>query len=77
MDDRSLSEDRLELVRVHVGDHPRIDRADPTLQLERAAESLLDGDLLIQAEADEEREGLADEQAYGCGCFWFRRKLSS
>ena len=40
------------------GDRPGVERADPLLQLERARERLLDGHLLVEREADEERERL-------------------
>ena len=55
----------LELRRIHCGDRPRVQRADPLLQLERSRERLLDGDLLVDREPDQKRERLGRDQSVG------------
>src|SRR5205085_6447199 len=60
VDGRLLAEDRLEIGLRNGGG---LERAEPLLQPERAEEGLLDGDLLVERESDEEREGIVREQA--------------
>ena len=38
-----------------------VEMSDPVLQLERATECLLDGDLLVESEADQQCERVRDE----------------
>ncbi len=54
-----LAEERLE---VGLRDLLRIERPEPLLQPQRAEERLLHGDLLVEREADEERERIVREQ---------------
>ena len=56
-----------ERLRVHGGDPRRIQVTDPALEFGRSAEGLLDGDLLVQLEADEQGERLADEESVRVG----------
>ena len=62
MDPRALAEHVLERLRIHRGDSARIERPDALLQLERACERGLHRDLLVEREADEERERLTGDQ---------------
>ena len=57
-----LAEERLE---VGLRDLARFERAEPLLQPQRAEERLLDGDLLVEREADEQRERILREQPVG------------
>ena len=57
-----LAEHALELGRVGRRDPPRVERAEPPLQLERPRERLLHRDLLVEREADQQRDGVAGEQ---------------
>ena len=63
MDRRLLLEGRLDLGRVGGGDRLRVERAEALLQPERACERLLHGHLLVECDADEQREGVGREQA--------------
>ena len=56
MDGGLLAEERLE---VGLRDGARLERAEPLLQPQRAEERLLDGDLLVEREADEQRERIS------------------
>src|SRR4029079_7949793 len=56
---------RVQALRVHRGDRRRIQPADPALQLERAGERLLERHLLVELEADQQRERLVDKEAVG------------
>ena len=67
MERRPLAEDRVEVGRVHRRDPRGIEVAEPALELGRAAERLLDGDLLVEREADEQGERIVGEQAVGVG----------
>ena len=58
MEGRRRPEDAVELRGLRRGDPRGIEVAEPALQLERAAERLLDGDLLVEREADEQGEGI-------------------
>lgn len=60
-----LAEGAIELPGVHAGDRRRVEGADAALKLEWAREGLLDGHLLIEDEADEERERLFGEEGVG------------
>ena len=62
VDGRALAEDRLEVDR---RERRGVERPDALLQHERADERLLDGDLLVEGEADQQRQRLADEQGVG------------
>jgi hypothetical protein len=62
VDGRPLAEDRVEPRRIHGGDRRRVEPAQAALEVERAAEGLLDGDLLVEDEADQEGKGLVDEE---------------
>ena len=42
-----------------------VERAEPALELERAGEGLLDGHLLVEDEADQERDRLLGEERVG------------
>ena len=55
----------LELGGVRRGDARGVQVTQPPAELERAAERLLDRDLLVEREPDEERERLLDQQAVG------------
>ncbi len=59
MQRRALAEDRGELLGIARRDARDVEVAEPRAQLERAGERLLDGDLLVEHEADEERERVA------------------
>ena len=48
--------------RLDGGELARVERAQAALDLERADERLLDGDLLVEAEADEQRQRVARHQ---------------
>ena len=65
MERRPLPECAVELAGVHARDRARVEIADPPLQLERPREGLLHGDLLVEDEADEERERLLGEERVG------------
>ena len=56
MDRRLLPEERLELGGVGRRDRLRVERAEAPLELERPCERSLHGDLLVEREADQERE---------------------
>ena len=60
-----LTEGRVELARIHRGDLRGIEVAEPAPELERAAERLLDGHLLIEREPDQQRERLVGEESVG------------
>ena len=60
MDRRLLAEERLE-VRV-VRDRLRVERAEPLLQAERPCERLLHRHLLVEREADEQRERILRDE---------------
>jgi hypothetical protein len=62
VDRRLLAERPLERLGIHRRDSSRVEGADPLLQLERACERGRNGHLLVEGEADEERERLAREQ---------------
>ena len=62
MDGRLLAEERLE---VGIGHGAGLERAEPLLQPERAEERLLHCHLLVEREADEERERILGEQRVG------------
>ena len=55
----------VEVTRLHRGDLRRIEVAEAALELGGTAERLLDGDLLVELEADEQRERLGHEQPIG------------
>jgi hypothetical protein len=59
---RLLAERALEAVGIHRGELAGVEGADAALELERAAERLLHGDLLVEREADQERHRVAAEQ---------------
>src|SRR5204863_9441771 len=59
---RLAAEDLFQLVGRQRRDRARVERAESPLQLERARERLLDGDLLVEREADEQRQRLLREQ---------------
>jgi hypothetical protein len=61
----TFAEGCVELAGVHTCDLGGVDRPDPALQLERPGERLLDGDLLIEDEADQEGDGLGSEERIG------------
>ena len=65
MDGRWRPEHALELGGVRPGDAGRVQVTQPAAELQRAAEGLLDRDLLVEREPDEERERLLDQQAVG------------
>jgi hypothetical protein len=52
-----------ELRRVGRGDPGSVEVAEPALQLEGPREGLLDGDLLVEAEADEQGQRVAGDEA--------------
>ena len=58
-------EHALELGWIRPGDAGRVKVTKPAAQLQRAAECLLDRDLLVEGEPDEERERLLDQEAVG------------
>jgi hypothetical protein len=58
-------EDPVEVHGRHRRDLRGVEVAEPLTQDVGARESLLDGDLLVEGEADEEGEGLVDEVAIG------------
>jgi hypothetical protein len=60
-----LAEDPLQLAGLHAGDPRRVEPAEPALQLERPGERLRDGDLLVEGEADQQRERVAGDQRVG------------
>ncbi len=60
MDRRLLAEERLE---VGGGDLLRLERAEPLLQAERPLERLLHRHLLVEREADEQRERVGRDAA--------------
>ena len=55
----------LELRGIHRRDPRRVQMADSPLQLERPRERLLDGDLLVEREANEERQRVTGEKRIG------------
>ncbi len=65
MERRRGPKDGRQGLRIHGRDARRVEVADPPLQLGRSAERLLDGDLLVQREADQQRERFGDKQAVG------------
>ena len=62
MDGGPLAEDRLEVGR---GELRGVERADPLAQDERARERLLDRHLLVEHEADQQRERVGGDQRVG------------
>ncbi len=56
---RRRPERRVELVGVHRRDPLRVEPADPAAELERTGEGLLQRDLLVEGEADQERQRVA------------------
>ena len=62
---RALAEHGGELLGVARRDARDVEVPEARAQLERARERLLDGDLLIEREADEERERVGGDQAVG------------
>ena len=67
VDRRPRAEDLLELGRVGRGDRRGVERTEPAAQLERSREGLLDGHLLVEHEADEQRERVFGEEGVGLG----------
>ena len=67
MDGRALAEDRVELARVHGRDPCRVEVPQAPLEIGRAAERLLDRDLLVEREAHQQRERVLGEEAVGVG----------
>ena len=61
------AEDRRERLGVHRGDGRRIQRHRSALELQRAGERLLDGDLLVEREPDQEGERVGRDQGVGVG----------
>ena len=55
----------VELLRVHRRDRRGVERPDPALQLQRPGERLLDGHLLVEREADQERERVGRDEGVG------------
>src|SRR5205823_3946248 len=62
---RPLCEDAFELARLHPCDRRRVERAEPAAELLRRGERALERDLLVEDEADQERERGAGEQLVG------------
>ncbi len=62
VDRRALAEDHLELVGIHRCDRRRVERADPLRELLRAEERRRHRHLLVECEADEERERLLRDE---------------
>ncbi len=62
MDAWALAEHAHELFGIHRSDRGRVERADALLQLERAEERGLHRDLLVEREADQQRERLLRDQ---------------
>jgi hypothetical protein len=62
MDRGALAEQRLE---VHAGQRGGVERARALLEHERSRERLLHGHLLVEREADQQRERLAHQQRVG------------
>jgi hypothetical protein len=62
---RLAAECLVELTGIHPRDVGGVERADSPLQLERAREGLLHGDLLIELEADEKRERFLRQERVG------------
>ena len=62
---RALAEHLGELLGVARRDACAVEVPEARAQLERSREGLLDGDLLIEREADEERERVGGDQAVG------------
>ena len=60
-----LAEELLELARVGGGDGGCVEAAEPPPDLERARERLLNRHLLVEDEADEQRQRLLGEKAVG------------
>ena len=65
MQRRSLPEDVGQRLRIHLGDAARIQVAESALQLQRSAERLLHGHLLVEREADQQRQRIGGEQPVG------------
>ena len=65
MERRPLAEGAVELAGVHARDRAGVESADAPLELERPREGLLHRDLLVEDEADEERERLLGEERVG------------
>jgi hypothetical protein len=57
-----LAKDLLEATRILFCDRLRLDRAKPLLQLQRAKERDQNGHLLVEREADEERERVTGDE---------------
>ena len=74
MECRTLAEGGVQLPRIHAGNPGRIEMAQPTLELRRPAERLLDSDLLVQREADEQREGFLGKQTIRDGVTGERKR---
>src|SRR4051794_8099010 len=67
MDRRLLPEHSLESVWRHGGDLRRIEVTEPALDVAGTGEGLLDCHLLIEREADQERERFSGDEAVGVG----------
>jgi hypothetical protein len=65
VDGGPLSEDRLELRRIHGRDDGGIEPPEPALEVEGTAECFLDRDLLVEHKADEEGQRLFGDEAVG------------
>ena len=65
MDGRSLAEHALEPVRIGGADFTRVQGPQSLLDLERTAERRLHGDLLIEREADQQRERFLGDERVG------------
>ena len=59
---RLLREDPLELTGIHVCDRAGVERAQAPFELTGPGERLLDGHLLVETEADQERQRIAGEE---------------
>ena len=65
MQRRALAEGGRQSLGIRRGDAADVEVPEPLAQLERAGERLLHGHLLVEDEADEERGGIAGDQAVG------------
>ena len=63
MQRRALAKRRRQRVGIHGGDAGDVEVPEALAQLERPGERLLHGDLLIEDEADEERDGIRGDEA--------------
>src|SRR6185369_17435309 len=62
---RPLAEDPIELGWIRAGDPAGVEVAEPLAQVERPRERLLDGDLLVEREADEQGKRVGSDQRVG------------